>query len=324
MEKLDKKSTKKGDGKEPNGVSADDEIDVRLDQDLSDFAIPPKKSIYKEIDLDIDLTGPFGIGDKFVETQVLDINPLRSFSRQVDINLGRLSRDGYISPEQPNTPLSTSFRAIKRPLLNNVLGKGATVVDNANLIMITSSLSGEGKTFTAMNLALSMAMERDKKILLVDSDVSKPSHNEILGIEMGDGFIDFLTGKVSDVSKVINKTNIPSLSLMFAGSKTPHAIELFASQAMSDFLTELSSRYSDRVIIFDSAPLLLPTEASVLAPHMGQVVVVVEAEITDQRLVKQSVDMLDNNIVLLVLNKSRQQSDFGPYGPYGYYGHNEE
>jgi len=320
MEKLDKKSTKKGGGKEPNGVSTDDEIDVRLDQDLSDFAIPPKKSIYKEIELDIDLTGPFGIGDKFVETQVLDINPLRSFSRQVDINLGRLNRNGYISPDQPNTPLSTSFRTIKRPLLNNVLGKGATVVDNANLIMITSSLSGEGKTFSAINLALSMAMERDKKILLVDADVSKPSHHEILGIEMGDGFIDYLTGKVSDVSKIINKTNVPSLSLMFGGSKTPHPIELFASQAMSEFLVELSSRYNDRVIIFDSAPLLLPTEASVLAPHMGQVVVVVEAEITDQKLVKQSVDMLDNNIVLLVLNKARQQSDFGNYG---YYGHNE-
>jgi len=276
--------------------------------------------MYKEIDLDIDLTGPFGAEDEFFESKLLDINPLRPFSRHVDINLGRLSRKGYISPDQPNSMLSTTFRRIKRPLLNNVMGKGATVIDNANLIMISSSLSGEGKTFTAINLALSMAMEKDKKILLVDADVSKPSHHEILGIEAENGFIDFLTGKVNDVSNIIYKTNIPSLSLMFAGSKTPHAIEIFASEAMGSFLVELSNRYSDRVIIFDSAPLLLPTEASVLAPHIGQVVVVVEAEITDRKLVKQAVDMLDNRIVLLVLNKVRQESDFGSYG---YYGHHE-
>jgi len=320
MGKSDKSLVKKGGDKEPTNEPADDEVDVRLDRDLSDFAIPPKKSMYKEIDLDIDLTGPFAIDDKFVEPQVLDINPLRSFSRQVDINLGLLNRNGYISPEQANSPLSTTFRTIKRPLLNNVLGKGATVVDNANLIMITSSLPGEGKTYTAINLALSMAMERDKKILLVDADVSKPSHHEILGIETGAGFIDFLTGRVNDVSKIINKTNIPSLSLMFAGSQTPHAIELFASEAMGAFMAELSGRYNDRVIIFDSAPLLLPTEASVLASHMGQVVVVVEADATNQQLVKQSVDMLDNRIVLLVLNKARQKNDFGRYG---YYGHDE-
>ena len=165
-----------------------------------------------------------------------------------------------------------------------------------------------------------MAMEKDKKILLVDADVSKSSHHEILGIESGNGFMDFLTGKVDDVSKIINKTNIPSLSLMFTGCITPHAVEIFASEKMGSFLAELSNRYSDRVIIFDSAPLLLPTEASVLASHMGQVVVVVEAEITDQKLVRQSVDMLDNRIVFLVLNKVRQQSDFGGYG---YYGHHE-
>ena len=320
MKKLDKTLAKKRGDKEQTNVPADDEIDVRIDQDLSDFATPPQKSMYKEIDLDIDLTESLGVGDEFIESKVLDINPLRPFSHQVDINLSRLIRNGYISPEQANSILSTTFRRIKRPLLNNVLGKGATVIDNANLIMITSSLSGEGKTFTSINLALSMAMEKDKKILLVDADVSNPSHHEILGIESGNGFMDFLTGKVNDVSKIINKTNIPSLSLMFTGCITPHAVETFASEAMGSFLAELSNRYSDRVIIFDSAPLLLPTEASVLASHMGQVVVVVEAEITDQKLVRQSVDMLDNRIVLLVLNKVRQQSDFGGYG---YYGHHE-
>jgi len=271
------------------------------------------------MDLDIDLTGPIGIKDDFIESQVLDIDPAKSFSGHVEINLGKLRRDGYIALDNANTELSHNFRAIKRPLLNNVLGKGATVIDNANLIMLTSSVSGEGKTFSAINLALSMAMEKDKKILLVDADVSKPSHHEIFGVEMENGLVDYLSGRVKDVSRIINKTNVPSLSLIFAGGQSVHSIELFASQAMTSFLAELSSRYKDRVIIFDSGPLLLPTEASVLASHMGQVIIVVEAESTDQKLVKQSIDMLDNRIVLLILNKVHGNDDFSNYG----YGHDK-
>ena len=303
-------------------VSDESEVDIRLDQDLSNFKLPSSKSLYKDIDLDIDLTGPIGIKDDFIESQVLDIDPVKSFSRHVEINLGKLRRNGYIALDNANTALSHNFRAIKRPLLNNVLGKGATVIDNANLIMLTSSVSGEGKTFTAINLALSMAMEKDKKILLVDADVSKPSHHKIFGIKMENGLIDFLSGRVSDVSRIINKTNVPSLSLIFAGGHSAHAIELFASQAMTSFLAELSGRYKDRVIIFDSGPLLLPTEASVLASHMGQVVIVVEAESTDQKMVRQSIDMLDNRIVLLILNKVRGKGDFSNYG-YGHYGHDK-
>ena len=303
-------------------ISEDSEIDIRLDKDLSDFNIPSNKSLYSNSDLDIDLTGPLGNSDGFVESQLLDIDPVKAFSRHVQINLGRLSRNGYIQLDNVNTPLSHSFRVIKRPLLNNILGKGATVVDNSNLIMLTSSVSGEGKTFSAINLALSMAMEKDKKILLVDADISKPSHHEIFGVEMESGITDFLTGRVSDVSKIINKTNVPSLSLMFAGSRTEHSVELFASEAMNSFMEELSGRYEDRVIIFDSAPLLLPTEASVLASHMGQVIIVVEAEYTSHDMVRRSIDMLDNRIVLLVLNKVQEKSEFSAYG-YGSDGYNE-
>ena len=299
------------------------EIDIRLDQDLSSFKVPSSKSLYKNIDLDIDLTGPLGNPEGFMESQLLDIDPVRSFSRHVEINMGRLRRNGYIALDNANTPISHNFRVIKRPLLNNVLGKGATVVEDANLIMVTSSVPGEGKTYSAINLALSMAMEKDKRILLVDADVSKPSNHEIFGIEMENGLTDFLSGRVNDVSKIINKTNVPSLSLIFAGDQTAHSIELFASQAMASFLAELSDRYEDRVIIFDSAPLLAPTEASVLASHMGQVVIVVEAEHTGQKLVQQSIDMLDNRIVLLILNKVRGRNDFGNYG-YGHYGYDED
>ena len=194
------------------------------------------------------------------------------------------------------------------------MGKGATVIDNANMIMLTSSVSGEGKTFSAINLAMSIAMEKDKRVLLIDADVNKPSHHEIFGVETEYGLTDLLKGNVDDISKIIYKTNINSLSLMFAGSRTDYATELFASNAMESFVTDLSSRYEDRVIIFDSAPQLLTTEAGVLASHMGQVVVVVEAEETAKNLVNDSLDLLTNKIVLLLLNKVREKNDLGNYG----------
>jgi len=207
---------------------------------------------------------------------------------------------------------------IKRPVLNNVRGKGATVLDNANLVMITSSFSEEGKSFSAINLALSIAMEKNKRVLLIDADVNKPSHHKIFDLEMKYGLTDLLSGKVEDMSRVLLKTNIPSLSLMFAGTLTSHATELLASEAMDQFVREISQRYPDRVIIFDSPPLLLTTESSVLAQHMGQVIMVVEAEKTLRYQLKKSLSLLNNEIVLLMLNKMREKNDAGNYGYYGY------
>jgi protein-tyrosine kinase len=287
-------------------------LDVSLEVDLTDFLKSWNNSGHMEID--IDLASPSLESSTSIDEQIMSINPLKLFSQQADVDLNRLRDKGFITPDSTNSLLFKTFRILKRPLLNNVMGKGATVIDNANMIMLTSSVSGEGKTFSAINLAMSIAMEKDKRVLLIDADVNKPSHHEIFGVETEYGLTDLLKGKVDDISKIIYKTNINSLSLMFAGSRTDYATELFASNAMESFVTDLSSRYEDRVIIFDSAPQLLTTEAGVLASHMGQVVVVVEAEETPKNLVNDSLDMLTNKIVLLLLNKVREKNDLGNYG----------
>ena len=285
---------------------------VLLDGDLTDFLKLWNNS--DQIEIDIDLASPSLESSTSIDEQIMSINPLKLFSQQADVDLNRLRDKGFITPDSTNSLLFKTFRILKRPLLNNVMGKGATVIDNANMIMLTSSVSGEGKTFSAINLAMSIAMEKDKRVLLIDADVNKPSHHEIFGVETEYGLTDLLKGNVDDISKIIYKTNINALSLMFAGSRTDYATELFASNAMESFVTDLSSRYEDRVIIFDSAPQLLTTEAGVLASHMGQVVVVVEAEETAKNLVNDSLDLLTNKIVLLLLNKVREKNDLGNYG----------
>lgn len=293
-------------------------IDIPLDQELSESHGVVNFQVSKSTEVDFDFSKLLNDNTVYPQSDVLAINPLKSFSQQVDLDLDSLMKKGFITPHTSNTLLGNTFRMIKRPLLNNVMGKGATVLDNANLIMLTSSLDGEGKSFSAINLAISMAMEKDKHVLLIDADVNKPSHHEIFGFEAEYGLTDLLLGRVQDMSKVLHRTNIPSLTLMTAGNRTSHATELLASEAMEKFVREISSFYKDRVIIFDSPPLLLPTEASVLASHMGQVVVVVQAEKTLRQDVKRSLSMLSNKIVLLLLNQAREKTQVGNYGYYKY------
>ena len=206
---------------------------------------------------------------------------------------------------------------MKRPLLKNISGKGVTKVEKANMIMLTSALPGEGKTFSTINLAISIAMEQDKNVLLVDADVNKSSHYEIFGIDKKPGLTDYLLGDVESLSDVLYRTNIPSLSLISTGKGYDYTTELLASDAMDKFISEISTRYSDRVIIFDSPPLLPTTEASVLAAHMGQVIMVVEAESTLNKFVKKGLDLLSNDVILMLLNKQREKGSVDQYG-YGY------
>ena len=260
------------------------------------------------------------------ESKILSINPLNPFSNQIELDLDKLNEDGYITPKHANTMLSNTFRMIKRPIINNAAGKGASIVNHSNMVMVSSSLPGEGKTFSAINLAISLALEKNKHALLIDADVNKPTHHKIFGMEQNRGLTDVLLGKVEDMSEVLYRTNIPSLSIMSAGTEYAHATELLAGTDMEQFIHDVSTRYPDRIVIFDSPPLLLTTESSVLASHMGQVIVVIEAEKTLSYQVKKSLSLLHNEIVMVMLNKIRDKNDAAAYGyGYGYgYGHGQE
>lgn len=244
-------------------------------------------------------------------------------SRRVDINLEQLHRLGMVTPEGGRTPVAEEFRMIKRPLIKHALSKGGGagttggITRHNNLIMVTSALPGEGKTFCAINLAMSIAMEMDHTVLLVDADVARPSVPRYLGIEATEGLMDVLLNDKLDLSDVMLRTNVDTLRILPAGQSHKNSTELLASLSMSNLLDDIARRYPDRIVIFDSPPLLMTTEAKVLASHMGQVVVVVEAETTTQHAVKDALRQLgtDNN-VSLVYNKTKAFSG-NTYG-YGY------
>ncbi|MPQ56025.1 XrtA-associated tyrosine autokinase [Duganella sp. FT27W] len=237
-----------------------------------------------------------------------------SNSRQVTLDLERLAGLGLVTQEGGRTAVAEDFRAIKRPLLRTA--RAATIA-NSNLIVVTSALPSEGKTYCAVNLAMSIAMEMDSTVLLVDADVARPSVLKVLGLPPGPGLMDVLLGEQADLSDVILKTNIRTLSVVPAGRADKHATELLASRSMSRLLADIAGRYADRIVIFDSPPLLLTTEASVLAAHMGQVVMVVEAEHTTQHAVKEALQRIQHcPNVNLIYNKSRATADAKYYGYY--------
>ena len=248
-----------------------------------------------------------------------------AMSRTVHIDLAMLAAKGMVTPDQPRTAIAEEFRVIKRPLLRNATDVGPARIDNANLIMVTSAMPGEGKTFSAINLAISMAMELDYTVLLVDADVSRPSVFRQLGLPPERGLMDVLAGEVTDLSDVLLRTNIEKLSILPAGMPHQRATELLASENMNRLLKQIASRYSDRIVVFDSPPLLVTTESRVLATHMGQVVVVVESERTTHSSVKQALATIEScPIKLMMLNKSRHSGPGSYYG-YGYgYGYGEK
>lgn len=224
---------------------------------------------------------------------------------------------GLLVPGSERSSLEEEFRIVKRPVLENVRGHGAAKPDRANLIMVTSSLPGEGKTQTSINLAISMALELDHTVLLVEADVVKPSVLSRIGVKGGKGLLDLLEDPKLDLADVLLKTDIPKLTLLPAGSASSRSTELLASATMDALLDELASNYHDRIIIFDSPPLLPSTEARVMASNMGQVIMVVEAGKTPLPAIKQAFATVEEHpVVLTMLNKYQ-----GPKGneAYGYY-----
>jgi len=240
----------------------------------------------------------------------------RETRRQITIDFDRLREQGFALPVD-QTALAEELRLIKRPLLSAAFAHGLSAVENANLIMVTSANPKEGKTFIATNLALSMASEHDVHVLLIDADVANPSIPKILGFEAETGLIDAVTDPAIDLSDVMIRTNIDNLNVLPAGRPRPGASELLASARMTRFVNDIAKRYADRIIIFDSPPVLARSEAMVLAQHVGQVVFVIEAERTSRTAISEALGLIGNaKLGGVVLNKTPQiplQEGFGYY-----------
>lgn len=240
--------------------------------------------------------------------------------RWCDVDLEHLTAKGFISPKSGRSQLAQEMRRIKRPLLLNIRKATANPQPDAppaNLILVTSALANEGKTFISINLAMSLAAELDRRVLLVDADGVKSDISEQLEIEPGRGLSDLLEESNYFAEDAVLTTNLERLSILPAGQPSDHIDELYASDLMGQITRSLAAEDPQRVVLFDGPPLLATTEAAVLARHMGQTVVVVEANKTPQDAVSQALTQLEGcSNVSLVLNKTNRRES-GGYS-YGY------
>ncbi len=240
------------------------------------------------------------------------------------INIAALQTAGVLVTGDSGATASDEYRRIKLPLLGNAFGKGMPAVERGNLIMVTSSLSGEGKTYTSINLALSMAQERNESVVLVDADILKADTSRLLDVRSRPGLTDLLFDESLTIDELLIPTDTEKLKILPAGGRRSNSAELLSSRRMQALTDEFHSRYPDHAILFDAPPLLLTVEAQILASMMGQIAVVVEAARTPQEALQEALEKLDRNTVIgLILNKGQRWLDSYYYYYGGYYRHVE-
>ncbi|ATE64061.1 AAA family ATPase [Rhizorhabdus dicambivorans] len=237
--------------------------------------------------------------------------------RTAKVNRADLIDQGFVMPDAAITALAEEFRIVKRTLLLNAIGP--TALPNGRRILICSAQANEGKTFCAVNLALSMANERDIEVLLIDGDFAKPTVLSTLGIEGPVGLMDALGDPDIDVETLVIKTDVGNLSVLPSGKYTNEATELIAADRTRVIIERLSAK-PNRIILFDSPPALAASPASVLAYHVGQVLLVVRADKTAEAELRDAVLLLGGcEEIQLLLNGARFAPNarrFGSY--YGY------
>lgn len=227
-----------------------------------------------------------------------------------------LREAGFIEPDAPGGGLAEEFRIVKRQLL---LGLGGSA--KARTILVCSARPDEGKTFCAINLALSLAAEREREVLLVDADFPKPEILSILGLEGGAGLVDALADSSVDPEALVIRTDVEGLSVLPAGRHVPNVTELLASERTREVLDRLAEANPRRILIFDAPPALLASPASVLAGHAGQLLLVVRADQTTEADLREAATLLSAcSDIRLLLNGAGFAATGRRFGSYYGYG----
>ncbi len=235
------------------------------------------------------------------------------------IDKARLRDEGFILPDAPVGTLAEEFRLVKRQLLLRSGRDEQMVTPKDRMVLVCSAQPNEGKTFCAVNLALSLASERDNEVLLVDADVAKPEVLSTLGLAGQQGLIDAIADPHGDVERFVIRTDIAKLSVLPAGRATNDDTEWLSSARAAEVIAGLATANPRRIVILDSAPALAASPAAVLAHRVGRILMVVRADRTTETELREAIALLDGcPDIALLLNGT---SFFGTNRTYGsYYG----
>jgi exopolysaccharide/PEP-CTERM locus tyrosine autokinase len=255
---------------------------------------------------------------------VVEMRPAPIGDGIVTIDHEGLAEKGFIVPNAPVTGLAEEFRIVKRQLLAGIDRHVSLPEEKRRAVLVSSGQPGEGKSFCAANLALSLAGESDVEVLLVDGDFTKPDVLNKLGIPNGPGLVELLADPTLDPEDFVIRTDVAGLSVLPAGRKANNVPELLASDRTRELLARLVAADRRRIILFDSPPALMASPASVLAAHVGQVLVVVRADRTTEADLRETVALLGAcDHVGLLLNGAGIAVNGRKFGGYEGYGHGD-
>ncbi len=236
-------------------------------------------------------------------------NYTRSVFKAVDPGLAEENRIVTLSGK--NAQVAEQYRMLRTQVLRKTEGEGD------NCLMVTSSVAGEGKTTTAINLAIAIAQEVHKTVLLVDADLRAPSIHKYLGLTPEKGLVHNLLDDVP-LEEILVRTGVEKLTFLPAGGSLPNSTEILRSPRMQRLIQEVKERYRDRYVIFDTTPLLATADAMVLSHFMDGVIMVVQGEKTSRNDLAKSLSHLAGcNILGMVMNNlSIMEKPYYYYAPY--------
>ena len=234
-------------------------------------------------------------------------------ARVITLDRTQLRAAGCLPEVGQELRFADYYRSVKRPIIQRALAGGAAA--NQRLILVTSSLPAEGKTFTALNLALSIARERDLSVLLIDADFAKAQIGRVLGVHEDLGLLDAVSDTSLDAESLVIGTNVKGLEILPGGRFAGSAAELVGSARMSEIAARLVARNPRRLVLFDSAPVLVSSEARALNQLPGQIILVARSGVTPRRALQDAIAQLDNKKLQgLVLNNANAKSHSHYYG----------
>jgi len=249
-----------------------------------------------------------------------------ALAKRLPVDLNALRASGYLPDKERERQFTDQYRRIKRPLIDKALSDDAAAGE-PRIIMVASAVPGDGKTFTSINLALSMALERDISVLLVDSDVTKQHISGIFGLRDQKGLLDALVDESLDAESLVIPTNVRGLAILPAGRRVEGTAELISSNRMRQIAASLCARNPRRILLLDSPPLLITNEGRALIKIAGQLVLVVRAGVTPRHAVQAAIELFEpgqaGGLILNQVKVGLTEGYYG-YGTYGSYGNNAD
>ncbi len=248
------------------------------------------------------------VEEKKIKSTPPDIDDKDSKSENVKrVETETIDNPYIVTINQPDSTITEEYRRLKSMLIRE------TKTDFLNTIMITSSINGEGKSITAVNLAITLAQEIDHSVILIDADLRKPMIHEYLGIRYQYGLSDYLTQDI-DLSDVFIKTGIGNMVFIPAGRAVENPVELLSSEKMKTLINDIKHRYINRYVIIDTPPILSCAEGITMGSYVDGIVFVIQEGHAQKKTIEDALNMIQGlNILGVVYNNASETNLDGHY-----------